>query len=409
MADDQLMVQQLMEVLGEVAWLTADDRADLERSAADEISQLTPAQEHGLLVRIIERLRQAASRAGDEDMVRSLSGDPREVAAGVIARYQRIAVATIAASGSNHPTPLQLSGRSNVVVGAVHPTPIFHGRAVPMIQGFVRVQDVAPWPQNVRLEIHLGHFEEHNGRSPNKDELLAIIQGKLVMPGLVKAHEDEFEVANLARSIAANGVQRPPIFDVDGTLLEGNRRIAACYLILESSEFSNEEKARAEYIFVWRLTEHATDEDREAVIVASNFEPDYKKEWADYIKAKKIYDEWEAMLSLEPTANARRQSEMKRQLAHRFGMGPDTTPVNRYIKMMEWANDFEVFEAVERERDVHAVRHQANRYFQYFDELSKGAKPGGVAYALGQDEALKHLTFDLLYEGKLASWMRAAA
>ena len=274
-----------------------------------------------------------------------------------------------------------------------------------MIQGFVRVLDVAPWPKNVRLEIHLGHFQEHYGRNPSKDELLAIIQGKLVMPGLVKAHEDEFEVADLARSIAANGVQRPPIFDVDGTLLEGNRRIAACYQILESSDFSSEEKARADYIFVWRLTEHATDEDREAVIVASNFEPDYKKEWADYIKAKKIYADWEAMLGLEPNANGRRQSEMKRELAHRFGMGPDTAPINRYIKMMEWANDFEMFEAVVRERDVHAVRHQANRYFQYFDELSKGAKPGGVAYALGQDEALKHIAFDLLYDGKLASWM----
>jgi hypothetical protein len=239
---------------------------------------------------------------------------------------------------------------------------------------------------------------------PDKDELLAILQGKLLLPGLVRAHDDEFDVNKLALSIAANGVQRPPILDVDGTVLEGNRRIASCYMILESTEFTNDEKSRAESVFVWRLTEHATDEDREAVIVASNFEPDHKKQWDDYIRAKKVYAEWESMLEREPKASSRRQSEIKKEIAHHYGL-PEAATVNRFIKMMEWANDFETYETVERNQDVHAVRHQANNYFQYFDELAKGANPGGVAWSLGQDDSLKHLTFDLMYAGKFASWM----
>jgi hypothetical protein len=398
MGTESEIISQLVEVLEDLTWLTSVDREQIGRHAV-ATSELTEDQEVSLLAQIIHALREAATRAGDRRVAESLDGDPRSVAEGIINQYRA------RARRREKGTGIELIGRGSIQPGPVQPTPIFHGRRVPMNCGFVRVRDLEPWPDNVRLEIYLDHFREQNGRSPDKDELLAILQGRLLMPGLVKNIEDEFEVTKLARSIAANGVQRPPILDVDGTLLEGNRRIASCYLILESSEFSSEEKGRAEFVFVWKLTEHATDEDRDAVIVASNFEPDYKKPWDDYIRAKKIFGAWEALLQLEPKANARRQAEMKKDLAHRYGLGPDAAVVNRFIKMMEWASDFEGFETIERQRDVHAVRHQANRYFQYFDELSKGAGAGGVAWTLGQDEALKHLVFDLMYEGKLASWM----
>jgi hypothetical protein len=406
MGTDPLVIQQLVEVLEEFVWLTADDRADLNQAAIESNgAALTPEQELSLLTRIIKVLRAAALHAGDDRMAASLTGDAREVAQRIISKHGSPVDRRSSQRAQQATEIFELIAKGGIEPAPVRPTPIFHGRPVPMVGGFARVRDLELWPENVRLEIHLDHFREQHGRAPDKDELLAIIQGKLVMPGLVKSDDDEFEVGKLARSIAANGVQRPPILDVDGTLLEGNRRLAACYQILDSVEFNSEEKARAEFVFVWRLTKHATDEDREAVIVASNFEPDYKKQWDDYIRAKKIYSEWEARLELEPTATPRRQGEIKKELAHRFGLGPDATVVTRFIKMMEWANEFELFETAERKRDIHAIRHQANRYFQYFDEMAKGVNPGGVAWTLGQDEALKHIAFDLMYEGKLASWM----
>jgi hypothetical protein len=50
------------------------------------------------------------------------------------------------------------------------------------------------------------------------------------------------------------------------------------------------------------------------------------------------------------------------------------------------------------------VKHRASEYFQYFEELSKGTSPGGVAHTLNQNEELKHLVFDLLYQGKIENW-----
>src|SRR5260221_386002 len=85
-------------------------------------------------------------------------------------------------------------------------------------------------------------------------------------------------VADLARSVANNGVRRSPIIDLDGPLLDGNRRVTACHYVLRSPEFTSEQKKRAEWIYVWQLTEHATDEDRDVVVVSLNFEPDHKQD-----------------------------------------------------------------------------------------------------------------------------------
>src|SRR5206468_1146395 len=57
-----------------------------------------------------------------------------------------------------------------------------------------------------------------------------------------------------------------------------------------------------------------------------------------------------------------------------------------------------------RERDEYEVQHRAKKDFEYFDELTKGVGPGGVAHTLNQDEELKALTFDLFYQDKFKNY-----
>jgi hypothetical protein len=72
--------------------------------------------------------------------------------------------------------------------------------------------------------------------------------------------------------------------------------------------------------------------------------------------------------------------------------------------MVELADEFEDYHVSERTRDRYEVKHKAERYFQYFDELGKGKGAGGVNYSLNQDEPFKHLVYDLLFEGKFSNW-----
>ncbi len=111
------------------------------------------------------------------------------------------------------------------------------------------------------------------------------------------------------------------------------------------------------------------------------------------------------MIALEPNPpGAVRQAQMRRELASRFGYGENPYMVNRYIKMIDWSVDFEEHLVNDKRYDTFAVKHQANRYFQYFEELAKGTNPGGVAHTLGQNEPFKHLVYDLLFQNKFKNW-----
>ena len=351
-----------------------------------------------LLTRVVEVMREGAARRGDTQAATALSGDMDAFIKSVTDERER--VGALHQPTSTRPI-LELQPYNGIQPHAVRPSPVFHEREVAVREGFVRTRDIQLWDENERLDIHLNQFRRTHGRRPTGDELLDIMLGQLALPGATK---DQFEIRQLAQSIAVNGVRKPPIIDVDGTLLDGNRRVTACHLILNSEDFEPAEKRRAEWVQVWQLTEHATQADRESVIVSLNFEPDYKQDWPEYVKARKVHAEWQAMLALEPRANGVRQRDLKHQLSKKFALGPDTHHVTRYIQMVELADEFEDYHVSERARDRYEVKHSAERYFQYFDELGKGKGAGGVNYALNQDEPFKHLVYDLLFEGKFSNW-----
>ncbi len=389
--------RELEQVIQALHRATLDVGDEVEQMLRDGLERpLSREDAITLLRRVVEILRERCEERGDAAGARSLA-DTEAVVGRAIA-----ALDSVRPDRATAPE-ISLLPMNGAQPGPVKPTPIFHTRPIPMNAGYVRLSDIRLWDANERLDIHLGQFRQKHGRRPTHEELVDIMTDKLKLPGMPA--EEQFKIPALARSIAANGVQKPPILAYDGRLLDGNRRVAACHYIINSDEFSLEQKKRAEHIYVWRLTEHADDRDENAVVVALNFEDDCKQPWPDYIKARRLYEEWMDILALEPyPPNQRRQAVLKRELSLRFALGPQTNVVNRYLKMMDWASQFEDYLIEQRGRDSYEVKHKANEYFQYFDEVSKGASPGGVAHALNEDENYKHIAFDLLYQGKFRNW-----
>ncbi len=305
---------------------------------------------------------------------------------------------------SHHPGPdrLVLVPHDDIAPAPVMPPPVFDQREVPMLGGFARVRDLLLRGDNERLEVHLAQFRQLNGRNPNAQELLSLLLSRTPLPGL--DGDDEFKIQALGRSIANNGVRKPPVIDLDGTLLDGNRRVAACLWVLTTDGFTPEQRARTELIYVWQLTEHSGLDHRERVVVSLNFEDDLKEDWPEYVKARKVFEAWQEIISLEPRVpSPTRSSELKKALSDRFALGPRTDIVNRYIKMVQEADRFEEHQVHERGNDPYEVKHRAMEYFQYFDELTKG-KNDGVAAALNTDDVLRGLVYDLLFEQKFISF-----
>ena len=374
-----------------------------------------------LLARVVAVVRAGAARRGDTETVALLDRN----AEAFITQAEQVRARLSHSTGTSSSTTtnaaaldtqsdpsatgqkrLHLQPYDGIAPTPVRPTPMFHERPVPVVEGFVRTRDIQLWDENERLDIHLNQFHQKYGRGPDAEELVAIMKGNMPLPGIEET--DQFEIHNLAKSVAVNGVRKPPIVDVDGKLLDGNRRVTACYHILEDSsgEFTAEEKQRAEWLKVWQLTEHAAEQDREAVIVSLNFEPDYKQDWPEYVKAQKVHAQWETLLSLEPRANpgTTRVRDIRREIARKFALS--TNEVTRYINMVQLAREFEDHQVLDRAKDRFAAKHRASDKFQYFDELNKGKTAGGVYWSLNQDDSFKHLVFDLLYDDKFQSWQR---
>lgn len=375
--------------------LSADVGAEVEELLGSTRGHaMAAADARDLLDRVIGaiRRRQAASGQAPID----------EAAAERLVTEVMSARAKLNGGGGEAPKRLGLLEFDGIKPRPVQPSAVFHTREVPLNEGYVRTRDINLWDSNERIEIHLQQFHRKHGRKPNPQELLDIMFSHLRLEGVTE--EDQFKIPALARSIAANGMRKPPIVALDGRLLDGNRRLAACYYILNNEEFDLAQKKRVEYILVWQLTDHATPSDEDAIIVSLNFEDDHKQPWPEYVKARKVYDEWKGAITIEPTSNARRQAEMKREISKRFALGFDTATVSRYIKMVQAAEEFEDHHIVDRQRDQYAVKHKAAEYFQYFDELTKGTTPGGVSYELSRQPELKNVVFELLYGDKLKNW-----
>lgn len=96
-----------------------------------------------------------------------------------------------------------------------------------------------------------------------------------------------------------------------------------------------------------------------------------------------------------------RQKDIRREIARKLAIATDE--VTRYVGMVELASEFEDYHVTEGGKDKYAVKHKAEKYFQYFDELGKGRR-NGVLAALNEDEGFKGLVYDLLYDGKFKNW-----
>lgn len=277
----------------------------------------------------------------------------------------------------------------------VKPQPIFNGVAVPMREGYAEVTDLHFWEDNDRYLLHVKEFQERYGRDPDDNELLGILTGDVTLPSL--GDDDPFELKDLARSIARKGVERPPVVDQYGVIRDGHRRTAAArYVYSHPKEFTDDERERARWVKVWVATD-ATPDQIEAIVVGLNFEDELKIKWPEYVKARRVsaryHDERDAMGGRFTQSQ---ELDLRRRVATHFAI--TTADVQRYLRMVNWAEDFEAYHSDEAGRDPASVRYRANKIFQWFYELQAGKGDEKLTAKLDQDDELKKVVYDLMWE-----------
>ena len=90
----------------------------------------------------------------------------------------------------------------------------FHGKKIPVVEGYVDPNKIKGWVENARLALEVKVFKERNaGREPDDDEIFDIM-----------ISNQDFKIKQLSEDIRINGIRRPIIIANDGRLLDGNRR-----------------------------------------------------------------------------------------------------------------------------------------------------------------------------------------
>lgn len=389
-------LRRLIEEMFAVADTLGDDVADVVRLAAQYPLPVDRAR--SLYTKVLVVLRTAGVDLDDDARREVLARVENEVEQFVSSESRPGVTTTVESDDEDEPDdgdPIELIEYNGLHPHPVVPVPEFNGKRIPVMEGYVDVTELNLWKGNHRVELAVAEFSDRYGRYPDHIELLGIIQGEVILPSFTK--RDPFQIVPLARSIARKGVERPPIVTWTGEPKDGNRRIgAARYVVEHPEEFNEEERERARWIRVWRCPKGTTKDQIEAIVVALNFEPELKVPWPEYIKARLVAEKYDLEKSGIGRITQATAKRIREAVARHFAIKP--AEVTRYLRMVDWATDFEHYHIEEKGRDEADVRYKANDIFQWFYEIDAGRGNEKLTRRLDSDDELKEVVYDLMFD-----------
>ncbi len=374
-----------VEDLIETVTVLSQDHGDVVAEAvlAAREQPLDEERARRLYTRILEILNEHKAAELSDDERSALAEDLRRQVAEIVASVERPV----------HEAPgVEFMTLNGLTPRPVVPVPTFNGKAVTMTEGYVDVEKLRLWQGNHRLVLLVAEFEERNGRSPDPEELVKLMHGAI---HLSLGNSDPFKLKPLADSIARKGVEVPPIITSEGEPKDGNRRIAASLLVLYGKDYDAAEKDRARYIRVWRAPAGTTEDQFDAIVVSRNFESDHKEPWPEFVKGRLVVDDYESRKrQIKGRITRPELKKIREEVAKDFAIKP--AEVERYDKMVYWADDFSTYHEQQGE-DPATVRYKTEKNFQWFYEIDAGRGNEKLTRKLDGDDELKAVVYDLMF------------
>ena len=157
---------------------------------------------------------------------------------------------------------------------------LFNGRRIMVWEGRIKVESIQGWVENPRIELEKKKYLSKIGlREITQDEILTLMK-----------NDPDVKIKDLRDDIIKNGLREPLTLSFSGKLLDGNRRFFAVKYALEGMPLTDPNRQDLEVVDVHVLSENASEEDEQNVLVEENFSASLKIEWPDYVKARKVID-----------------------------------------------------------------------------------------------------------------------
>ena len=284
----------------------------------------------------------------------------------------------------------------------------FHGHEVPLWFGYVHVNDIEGYVENLRLRFYLKRWQSQSGnegKTPTTDEVYQI----MVNADAEEQRESDrpFHIERMADSILRNSVREPVILyyreNDKVELWDGNRRFYGTkHIMMEDRPTYVDARERVQWLPAYVFTASG-DNTYDAtikhnILVECNFVDPEQIAWPAYVKAEQVFNEYKRRMAPSPNDPVLSR-EVKAELASEYGLKGWRT-ADRWIKMYDLALQFKEYQEEEQERDSTVTDLLIQERFEYFDELSKP----GVFGALSSDPDARDEVFNWMWDGKFKAW-----
>jgi len=157
---------------------------------------------------------------------------------------------------------------------------LYNGRKLVVYEGKVKIAAINGWIDNPRIELAKKKLLSRVGnRELTQTEIFDLMK-----------NDPEVKLKDLRDDLLKNGLREPLTLSYTGKLLDGNRRFFAIKYALATMTVTDPNRQDLETVDAYVLTDAATEEDEQNVLVEENFSASLKLEWPDYVKATKIMD-----------------------------------------------------------------------------------------------------------------------
>ena len=155
---------------------------------------------------------------------------------------------------------------------------LYNGRRINVWEGKAKVTSVKGWVDNPRIELEKKQYLSLVGvHELTQEEIFNLMK-----------NDPEVKLKELRDDILNNGLREPLALAFDGTLLDGNRRFFAMRYALDGMPKTDPNRQDFESVNVYVLSEDASEEDKQNVLVEENFSASLKIEWPAYVKAARV-------------------------------------------------------------------------------------------------------------------------
>ena len=160
---------------------------------------------------------------------------------------------------------------------------LYNGRKILVWEGRIKIELIQAWVENPRIELEKKKYLSKVGqREITDDEIFTLMK-----------NDSDVKLKDLRDDIIKNGLREPLTLSFSAKLLDGNRRFFAIKYALEGMAQTDPNRQDLETVDVHVLSEIATEEDEQNVLVEENFSASLKIEWPDYVKARKVINAYE--------------------------------------------------------------------------------------------------------------------